>query len=73
MLIGSKSPSTAAWWAATLARHLGLPAASCLECPTRQDDDAGGVCAGWGRLYADVLRKCTLGGGQGAIQPYWKA
>ena len=46
---------------ATLARHLGLrelvrqrldPG----RCPgagehERQDDDAGGVCAGWGRLH----------------------
>ena len=45
---------------ATLARHLGLPnssgSASTWECPgagehERQDDDAGGVCAGWGRLH----------------------
>ena len=46
---------------ATLARHLGLPelrpaAPRPGRCPgagehERQDDDAGGVCAGWGRLH----------------------
>ena len=43
---------------ATLARHLGLrPAAPRPgRCPgagehERQDDDPGGVCAGWGRLH----------------------
>ena len=47
---------------ATLARHLGLPelvrpaprpgrCAPGRANTERQDDDAGGVCAGWGRLY----------------------
>ena len=45
---------------ATLARHLGLPELvrqrlDLGDAPgranTRQDDDAGGVCAGWGRLH----------------------
>ena len=46
---------------ATLARHLGLPELVRQpprpgRCPgagehERQDDDAGGVRAGWGRLY----------------------
>ena len=46
---------------ATLARHLGLPELvrqrlDLGDAPgagehERQDDDAGGVCAGWGRLH----------------------
>ena len=38
---------------ATLARHLGLKRDGCPGAGEheRQDDDAGGVCAGWGRLH----------------------
>ena len=45
---------------ATLARHLGLRDSSTITLTSaerrageheRQDDDAGGVCAGWGRLH----------------------